>query len=149
MVPTASSDETSRRQLHARWTAGPPLPRDAHDDAGGLEGGHVLEELVRFVGRPAQRMEDLALVHHLPEPGAARGGPLHREEQREQPLPLLPSRVLRQRLAETAKEREADEEGRAIDIPDDYVRGEQARMARAVLMAMEPDITIAGLVEAA
>jgi hypothetical protein len=51
--------------------------------------------------------------------------------------------LFRQRLAEEQKEKEADEEGRLIDIPDDYVRGERARMARAVLMAMEPDIHIA------
>jgi hypothetical protein len=51
--------------------------------------------------------------------------------------------LFRQRLAEEQKEREADDEGRLIDIPDDYVRGERARMARAVLMAMEPDIHIA------
>ncbi len=56
--------------------------------------------------------------------------------------------LFRQRLAEEAKEREADDAGRPIEIPDDYVRGEQARMARAVLMAMEPDIQIAEAVEA-
>jgi hypothetical protein len=50
--------------------------------------------------------------------------------------------LFKQRLAEEAKEREADEQGVAIDIPDDYVRGEQARMARAVLMAMEPEIRL-------
>ena len=57
--------------------------------------------------------------------------------------------LFRQRLAETAKEKEADESGRAIEIPDDYVRGEQARLARAVLMAMAPDIAISELTEAA
>lgn len=57
--------------------------------------------------------------------------------------------LFRQRLAETAKEREADEEGRAIEIPDDYVRGEQARMARAVLMAMEPKMALSGIEQAA
>jgi hypothetical protein len=51
--------------------------------------------------------------------------------------------LFRQRLAEEEKEREADDEGKFIDIPDDYVRGERARMARAVLMAMEPEIHIA------
>ena len=51
--------------------------------------------------------------------------------------------LFRQRLAEEEKEKEADDEGRPIDIPDDYVRGERARMARAVLMAMEPEIHIA------
>ena len=44
----------------------------------------------------------------------------------------------------------ADDEGdRANTIPDSYVRGEQARMARAVLMAMEPELTAAGYAEAA
>jgi energy-coupling factor transporter ATP-binding protein EcfA2 len=38
---------------------------------------------------------------------------------------------------------EADEEGRNYEVPDDYVRGERARLARAVLMAMEPEIQIA------
>jgi hypothetical protein len=51
--------------------------------------------------------------------------------------------LFKQRLAEEAKEREADDQGVAIDIPDDYVRGEQARMARAVLMAMEPEVRLA------
>jgi hypothetical protein len=57
--------------------------------------------------------------------------------------------LFRQRLAELEKERGADDEGRAIEIPDDYVHGEQARMARAVLMAMEPELTVSGLADAA
>lgn len=51
--------------------------------------------------------------------------------------------LFKQRIAEEEKEKEADDEGKLIDIPDDYVRGERARMARAVLMAMEPEIHIA------
>jgi hypothetical protein len=51
--------------------------------------------------------------------------------------------LFKQARAEEEKEREADEEGRQIEIPDDYVRGEQGRMARAVLMAMEPEIQLA------
>lgn len=51
--------------------------------------------------------------------------------------------LFKQRLAEESKEREADEEGRSIEVPDDYVRGEKARLARAVLMAKDPDIHIA------
>lgn len=51
--------------------------------------------------------------------------------------------LFRQRLAEEGKEREADEEGRPIEVPDDYVRGEKARLARAVLMAKDPDINLA------
>jgi hypothetical protein len=37
---------------------------------------------------------------------------------------------------------------RTIEIPNDYVRGERALMARAVLIAMEPGIQIAEAVEA-
>lgn len=55
--------------------------------------------------------------------------------------------LFKQRLAEDAQELEADEEGRRIEIPDEYVKGEKARIARAVLMAMEPDIKIAEMVE--
>lgn len=51
--------------------------------------------------------------------------------------------LFRQRLAEEKKEREADDEGRQYEIPDDYVKGEKARLARAVLMAMEPEIHVA------
>lgn len=55
--------------------------------------------------------------------------------------------LFKQRLAEEAKEAEADEEGRPIDIPDDYVKGEKARLARAALMAMEPEVSIAEAAE--
>jgi hypothetical protein len=51
--------------------------------------------------------------------------------------------LFKQRLAEEAKEREADEEGRQYEVPDDYVKGEKARLARAVLMSMEPEIHLA------
>lgn len=51
--------------------------------------------------------------------------------------------LFKQRLAELAKETEADEEGKTIDIPDDYVKGERARLGRAVLMAMEPEVSLA------
>jgi hypothetical protein len=57
--------------------------------------------------------------------------------------------LFKQTLAEEQKEKEADDEGQPIEIPDDYVRGERARMARAVLMAMEPDITLAEVAGAA
>lgn len=50
--------------------------------------------------------------------------------------------LFRQRLADTAKEQEADDAGEANGVSDDYLRGEQARMARAVLMAMEPSLTV-------
>jgi hypothetical protein len=55
--------------------------------------------------------------------------------------------LFKQRLAEEAKEMEADEEGRRVDVPDDYVRGERSRLARAVLMAKEPELQIAEVSE--
>lgn len=48
----------------------------------------------------------------------------------------------RQSQAEFSKEREADEEGKTSDVPDDYVRGERARLARAVLLALEPELSL-------
>ena len=55
--------------------------------------------------------------------------------------------LFRQRLAEEAKEKEADEQGRNIEIPEDYVRGERARLATAILMAKQPDLHLAELSE--
>ena len=57
--------------------------------------------------------------------------------------------MFKQRLAEETKEREADEQGRQVEVPDDYVRGELARMSRAVLMAMEPEIVLSEAAEVA
>jgi hypothetical protein len=57
--------------------------------------------------------------------------------------------LFKQALAEEQKEKEADDEGQTIEIPDDYVRGERSRIARAVLMAMEPEITLAEVASAA
>lgn len=56
--------------------------------------------------------------------------------------------LFKQRLAEEAKEQEADDEGRQYEIPDDYVKGEKGRLARAVLMAMDPEIKLAEIVSA-
>ncbi len=50
--------------------------------------------------------------------------------------------LFHQRLAEEEKEQQADETGKPIEVPDDYVEGEKARLARAVLMAKEPEIQI-------
>ena len=50
--------------------------------------------------------------------------------------------LFKQRLAEEAKETEADEQGAKIEIPDDYVRGERARMAKAIVMALEPELRL-------
>lgn len=58
--------------------------------------------------------------------------------------------LFRQQLArETAESAAEDEEGGGGSIPEDYFRGEQARMARAVLMAMEPELAAAGYADAA
>lgn len=58
--------------------------------------------------------------------------------------------LFRQQLAREAAEAAADDEGdRASAISDVYFRGEQARMARAVLMAMEPELAAAVYAEAA
>lgn len=55
--------------------------------------------------------------------------------------------MFQQALAEYEKESEADEEGQRIEIPDDYVKGERARLARAVLIAKEADILVAQALE--
>lgn len=58
--------------------------------------------------------------------------------------------LFRQQLAREVAEAAAEaEEDRASAIPDPYFRGEQARMARAVLMAMEPDLGASVYAEAA
>ncbi|MBA2273773.1 MAG: hypothetical protein H0W21_07730 [Actinobacteria bacterium] len=56
--------------------------------------------------------------------------------------------LFKQTLAEEVREREADEEGRRIEVPDDYVKGEKARLAVGVLMAKEPDVSLAEAAEA-
>ncbi|HEY3866693.1 MAG TPA: hypothetical protein VGL54_11495 [Solirubrobacteraceae bacterium] len=57
--------------------------------------------------------------------------------------------LFRQQLAREATEATADDEGDpASAIPERYSRGEQARMARAVLMALEPELAAAGYAEA-
>ena len=61
-------------------------------------------------------------------------------ERYEMPVALA---LFRQILAEEAKEREADEEGRRYVIPDDYVEAEKERLANAVLMAIEPELRLA------
>jgi hypothetical protein len=58
--------------------------------------------------------------------------------------------LFRQQLArERAEAAAEDESDNASAIPEDYFRGEQARMARAVLMAMEPDLAAVAYAEAA
>jgi hypothetical protein len=48
-----------------------------------------------------------------------------------------------QAVAEWERERAADSDGNAVEVPDDYARGERSRLARAVLIAKEPDIVAA------
>jgi hypothetical protein len=50
--------------------------------------------------------------------------------------------LFKQTLAEFDKENEADAEGTPFDVPDDYVQGEHARLARAVLMTLEPEVRL-------
>lgn len=58
--------------------------------------------------------------------------------------------LFRQQLArERAEAAAEDQRETASAIPEDYFRGEQARMARAVLMAMEPDLAAVAYAEAA
>ena len=49
-----------------------------------FEVGHAAEQALRLRHRPAQRMEDFARFHHGAQPVAAFGGPLHRQQQRQQ-----------------------------------------------------------------
>jgi hypothetical protein len=56
--------------------------------------------------------------------------------------------MFKQALAEYERERlKSEEDGGYVVIPDDYVRGELARVARAVLIAKEPDIAVAEAIE--
>jgi hypothetical protein len=64
-------------------------------------------------------------------------------------LPILLS-LFRQQLAREATEAAAEErDGPTGGIPDGYFRDEQARMARAVLMAMEPGLAADAYADAA
>jgi hypothetical protein len=56
--------------------------------------------------------------------------------------------MFRQELAEYEREKQkSEEEGEHVEIPDDYVKGELARVAQAVLMAKEPDLVTAEAIE--
>jgi len=58
------------------------------------------EEAEGLLRRPAQRMEDLARIGHLLEPGASFRRALDRQEQREEPRLIDRARVLVERFAE-------------------------------------------------
>ena len=99
--------ETRRRlapdgggDLRTWRTIRPPGARHAHDDARGLEAGHIGQQLKRLGGRPAQRVIDLARVDHRLQPRALGGGALDRQEQREQPRLVGGAGVFAQRAAE-------------------------------------------------
>ncbi len=51
--------------------------------------------------------------------------------------------LFRQRMAEESEEKQADEAGKSQEIPAQYTRGERSRLARAVLLAIDPDINLA------
>lgn len=51
--------------------------------------------------------------------------------------------MFQQSLAEDERERQGDEHGEPVNIPDDYVKGEIARLARAVLLSKEPELAVA------
>jgi hypothetical protein len=55
--------------------------------------------------------------------------------------------LFHQRLALDEKETKADEEGESVDIPADYQKSEQLRLASAVLMALQPDVQLAEMME--
>jgi hypothetical protein len=55
--------------------------------------------------------------------------------------------MFKQAIAEYEREKQKDEDGGHVEIPDDYVKGELARVARAVLIAKEPDIAVAEAIE--
>lgn len=56
--------------------------------------------------------------------------------------------MFRQALAEYEREKQkGEEDGGHVEIPDDYVKAELSRVARAVLMAKEPDLAAAEAIE--
>ena len=71
------------RRGHSRpgRPAGTPGGGHAHHDPRGFEFVHVLQKTKRLRRRPADRVEDLVLVHHGAQPGAALGGPLDGQQQ--------------------------------------------------------------------
>jgi hypothetical protein len=50
--------------------------------------------------------------------------------------------MFQQSLAADEKERQGDEHGEPVNIPDDYIKGEIARLARAVLLSKEPELSV-------
>jgi hypothetical protein len=83
-----------------RQAAGTRTTTPARSSAATSERRDVAEEPERLGGRPAQRVKELARVHHLAQPRAPLGGALDREEEREQPFAVARAGVLAQRLAE-------------------------------------------------
>ena len=77
-----------------------PRPRRTHNDAGSLQLRHVGKELIGIGGQPAQRVIDLAGVHHRAQPFAQLRRALHRRQQRKKPRLTLSVGELGQRLGE-------------------------------------------------
>jgi len=50
--------------------------------------------------------------------------------------------MFQQSLAADEKERQGDEHGEPVNIPHDYIKGEIARLARAVLLSKEPELAV-------
>ena len=74
---------TADRTGHAgpRRTVSPPCRRHTDDHARCFQLWNVPQELQRFLGRPPQRMKDLARVHHGLQPRASFRRSLYRNEQ--------------------------------------------------------------------
>ena len=92
----------AHRRLHRRACGAihAPACRHAQDDPGRLEGGRVLEELQRLPRGPAQRVEDLARIDHLLQPGAAFGGALDGHQQGQQAFAIPGAGIFLQGLAQ-------------------------------------------------
>lgn len=57
--------------------------------------------------------------------------------------------MFQQSIAADGRAQKADQEGSKVIIPEEYIKGELARVARAVLIAKEPELAVARSVEAA
>ncbi len=124
--------------LRSRRPTRAPVGRHADHDAGTLQLRDIAEEPERLLRRPAKRVEDLAGIDHLLEPGAALGGALDRKEEREELLLVGRTGVLAQCLTER--------EVLGLAVPGEAVRvgreeGERRLLVLAVLGEVEVDAT--------
>ena len=93
-VPTGALPPTVRRHLRARRPVGPPGRRHSHHHPGALQLRDVSQKLNGLLGRPPQRVEDLARVDHGLQPRAGLRRSLHGKEQRQQTVLVRRARVL-------------------------------------------------------